>query len=754
MPSIRDRLRLVTRAVQGLFSDASLTEAYHLLVGILPGARGDPPARSDSDFLLGYANLPWLRACAHKIAIATAAVPWELYAPRRARNAKAIHRQLAGLEMVPRHKLLMQLKQTEDVRPILDHPFLDVLDKPNNFLTGLVLKRLTQTYIDLVGEVFWLKERNGLGLPSQLWPIPPHWVIATPTPTHRFYRVAFRAWIGEIPDSEMLWIKDPAPWNPYSRGSGTGQSLADELETDEYVSKFIKTYFYQGGRPDMIVTAEGLEPEETRRLETDWNTKHQGFWRAFKTHFLNRKVDITQIPQNFEHLQLKDLRTHERDIIIQAFGIPPELIGLLQSSNRATAQMAESLFSRWVLIPRLELQRASLQEHLLPEWDDRLILDYTSPVPEDATHILEAAKAAPWSLSIDEWRALQGLPALGNGAGAIHMVPFTLQPQQFQPSQGIPGSQLASPPPILRHASPLVSPQKTADEQAVLAALAGGLEAELHRVFLAAMRERRTALDVPAVASALVTGDATRLAASLDWDGFAAALTLLLTPWTQGVLRSGMVAGETLTATLDLPTPFLPTGTDAELMQQRTQHYGGQLINSLTDASQAGVAAIIARGQEERWPAADLAQAIRTVLGLTAIQALAVNQRREQLLDAGVEEHAVADQIEQYSQELLDQRAVLVARTESQRAIHLGRQLTWEVAVLTGVLNGETTVKRWVTADAPCAAVCAPMPNLIENQRVPIAGWFLTGSGEKVSEPPTHPNCQCHVELVLEGAHG
>jgi hypothetical protein len=126
----------------------------------------------------------------------------------------------------------------DELDEITDHPFLDLLTKGNGYHTGVSLRRIESMHMDLVGEAFFLKSRNGLGAPTALWPIPPTWVQSTPTPARPSFQMSYRGWNDAIPASEVLWMCDPNPANPYGRGVGLGQAVSDEAETDEYAAKF------------------------------------------------------------------------------------------------------------------------------------------------------------------------------------------------------------------------------------------------------------------------------------------------------------------------------------------------------------------------------------------------------------------------------------------------------------------------------------------------------------------------------------
>src|SRR5688572_31929067 len=116
--------------------------------GIFRGRTGDPPARGTREFLQVYETSPWVRAVAGKTATEVGCTEWTLSA-----------------------------KGTE----IEDHILLQALRRPNPYMSGRQLLKITQLTLDLVGDSFWLKGRNGLGAPVEFYPIPPHWIQETPT---------------------------------------------------------------------------------------------------------------------------------------------------------------------------------------------------------------------------------------------------------------------------------------------------------------------------------------------------------------------------------------------------------------------------------------------------------------------------------------------------------------------------------------------------------------------------------------------
>jgi len=431
--TLRDRWAIVKAALSR--AQAPQQDAAAILNRVFASrTQGDPPERGMAGLLESYSHMPWVRACAGKVAASMAAVEWRLYVTRRGKgSARKAYRdhglQRAGLER--RKGLLTERANLDELDEITDHPFLDLLTQGNGYHTGVALRRIESIHLDLVGETFLLKSRNGLKAPVALWPIPPTWIQSTPTPKHPFFRVDYRGWQDEIPASEVLWMCDPNPAQPYGRGVGLGHAVSDEAEIDEYAAKFSRQVFFNRAQPDFLVFPKGehatMVPTEMKRFESDWLNKLQGYWRSSRPYFVGREIGVYEFQKSIKDLMLTEIRNQERDIILSVWGMPPEKLGIVQSSNRATIEGAELIHAKDVLVPRLEFRRAVFQELLVPEYDDRLIVDYVTPVMEDKEFSLKVATAAPWAMDGNEWRSILGLSEKPEFEG-VYFVPPAVTP--------------------------------------------------------------------------------------------------------------------------------------------------------------------------------------------------------------------------------------------------------------------------------------------------------------------------------------
>lgn len=353
----------------------------------------DPPQRGTREFLETYEATPWVRAVAGKVAAEIGRTQWTL----------------------------SRVDRQERVR---DHIMMRALRKPNTMMSSAGLFRVTQLSLDLVGDSYWLLERNALGAPVQFWPIPPHWVAEVATPKEPTFRINWQMWQARIPESEILWLHDPMPANPYARGSGIIKALSDEVETDEYAAKHAKTLFFNRAMPDFVVMDEDADDAELQTHERKWRQKLQGFWKAMSPFFTNRKLEFWQPKQmNLENLTLVPLRKHERDIQLQAWGMPPEQLGIIENSNRATIEASDYVFQSRLIAPRRQFLADELTLRLAAQYDERLEIGFVDTTPADKEHQLNVAKTMPHLNTVDGWRKLLlGEEELPDGKGAVYVM--------------------------------------------------------------------------------------------------------------------------------------------------------------------------------------------------------------------------------------------------------------------------------------------------------------------------------------------
>lgn len=386
------------------------------------------PRRGTRELLKLYSDSPWLRAIVGKIGRAVADTDWVLYAKKGSNGKYVMPDSIFSRGGNVRTKTLDEDIEQHRVQPIHKHPLLDLmaLGTGNPRLNGFAALHVTQMHIDLTGEAFWLLEQDELGTPRTFWPLPPSWVTNFPTEKDPYYEVNMPGGVKvKFPVTMIVPFIDVDPENPYGRGTGIAKALDDEIQIDEYAAKHAKSFFLNRARPDIIVSGQFISPKDAERLEKQWMADHVGFWKSFKPLFFSQKIDVKELSQSFESLQMVQMRKHERDTFVSVFGAPPEKFGIIGESKRSTIAAADYFWNKDLIRPRVEMIRRTLQQVLVPKFDERLILYYDTPVIQDEEFKLNAMTKAPWTSTVNEWRKLQGQPSLG-AAGEVLVIPMNM----------------------------------------------------------------------------------------------------------------------------------------------------------------------------------------------------------------------------------------------------------------------------------------------------------------------------------------
>jgi hypothetical protein len=698
-----------------------------------------------------------------------------------------------------RQKMLARFKQTGELVEIEEHPLLLAINSSNPFFTVKATRKLSQIYIDLVGESFLLKERNVAGKPIGLWPLPPHWITDTPTPSDPFYEVLINGTQADIPSTEMLWIKETDPLNPYGRGTGFAVSLGDELQAYENASKTVNAAFYNRGLPEVIISPEdnegGWGENDVRKIEAQWRNKVQGFMKWFKPMFLRRKISVNVLPQDFRALQMLELTQHERDTIIAVFGIPPEKLGIIANSNRATSEVADLTMAKDVVVPRLELLRECYQERLVPEYDDRLIVDYDSPVMGDKEHALKVATAAPHAFMVDEWREMGEHEPLDDGKGQIFMVSAGVSakedlseasasplpmPPQLEPPEDDDKARLLTDgeskadllnieevePIVLIPHKQLSDLDDDSDFYLNVHRAAEKREARTRKIFTEAAKNAQESVDLDAMEAAIVSNMLRAAEDAINWDAFEEDLKELRGVLEDALNDSGGLAEDELTQLIDQkarldqtvksgqivkvtePIPF----AESTRVEAWMNLHIAELVTGIGEETRAAIREMILTGLKDNLPPRELARIVRNAIGMTQRQALAAERFHAKLLEDGVDAARAVERTRRVQEAFIRQRARMIARTETLTATNMGQQLLWEEKAADGTLDTKEMRKVVIITndDRLDFQVCEPMPFLEANQDLRVDDAFTTGIGTQKLQPPFHPNCRCTSGLELK----
>jgi hypothetical protein len=202
LPTLEEEFRGVLEVGTKERRGAAGRSPYGLVSGVFPVSSGEPPAMGTSDLLEGYDTMPWLRGIASKVGASVAGVLMGGGVYRLREGGKVV--RMPGVQRAfgeARWKMMAELERKGLAELVDEHPFYEAITQPNPFMSGLGLYKITNVHVDLVGDSYWVKERNGLGTPVGYWPVPPNWVMEHPIPSRPAFRIGWRAWQVVIPES-------------------------------------------------------------------------------------------------------------------------------------------------------------------------------------------------------------------------------------------------------------------------------------------------------------------------------------------------------------------------------------------------------------------------------------------------------------------------------------------------------------------------------------------------------------------------
>lgn len=324
---------------------------------------------------------------------------------------------------------LFRVDENGDEQEIAAHPFLDFWANPNPLheMSSAALWRLLEIYLKLKGEGYFIMERDEFGRPAELWPVPTHWVQMTPYQGFPYYTVRLtNGQLMEVPVDDMFVMKDLDPYDPFKRGLGQSEALADEIETDEYAAKFQKRFFFNDATPNIIIGMPKSTEEQRKRFLAEWMQRFKGVFQSHGVATVNGDVTVNKIGESMKDMDMVNGRTFLRNAALEHYGVPREIMGITESSNRATSEAAQFIYAQNVLMPILRRREEAINHQLIPWFGDDLVWHFDDIVPRNQ-EFDKAVGLDGWNaglLTKDEAREKLGMPPCKVG-GDVYKTQFS-----------------------------------------------------------------------------------------------------------------------------------------------------------------------------------------------------------------------------------------------------------------------------------------------------------------------------------------
>lgn len=306
-----------------------------------------------------HGSVGTLFAIVQQISTAVASTEWHLYKRTSVRDKK---------------------RRTE----VLNHGFMKVWDRPNDFYTGMTFRQTVQMHLDLTGEAFIILQKVG-SIVFEMWPVRPDRMQPVKHPTRYL-----TGWIYTGPDGEevpleldqVIHLKYPNPDDPY-RGRGPVQTVLADIDAARYSAEWNRNFFINGARPGGIIKVDyRMSDREFQDFVNRWRQQHQGVSNAHRVAVLEN-ADWVESNFSMTDMQFAELRDLSREVIREAFAFPKPMLGTVDDVNRANAEAGKEIMAEMQTIPRLALWKDVVNAFLLPQFANgkMLELDFDDPTP-------------------------------------------------------------------------------------------------------------------------------------------------------------------------------------------------------------------------------------------------------------------------------------------------------------------------------------------------------------------------------------
>jgi HK97 family phage portal protein len=342
-----------------------------------------------------YMASPWVYVAVNRIAEAAALVPF-----------RVIERATSSLTSSQDEGTISpKVRPTRSDVEIADHPFEQLLRRPNPLLSRFELIEQTVGNLEIHGNAYWFLAGEPGGTPQELWPLRPDRVSIVPDALRGVRGYIYEVDGRQIPldAAEVVHFRRWHPANDYY-GLSALEAARLAVASDRAMSDWNRRYFGDGMAvpAGIVAIRERVNDADFERLKREWRTAYGG--RERKTAFLRgASVEWHNVGLSQHDMDFLNARRFNREEIFQIFGIPVGMFS--ENATEANALVGERVFIERTLWPKLVRIAEKITTDLLPFYGTGLSGHFDDIRPQDKRAMFEEIRVARDILTVDEIRA-------------------------------------------------------------------------------------------------------------------------------------------------------------------------------------------------------------------------------------------------------------------------------------------------------------------------------------------------------------
>lgn len=291
--------------------------------------------RVDNSVKDGYKVNPWVYRAVQLISQNGSSVPWVVY--------------------------------DKEMSPIWDHPVSKLFARPNQHFSRQKLMELVISWLELSGNAYLKLVKVG-GEIKEIWPVSPDRISPIPSlDSTKFiegYKIVAEGGAEKIdPDynvDNILHIKLVDPSNPYL-GISPLQAASKSVDLDNAQLEWNTSTMQNRGVVDGVFTFKRpIDGQQAQSIVDRLVDKFSGKKNARKPLVIGDDATYTRLSLNAIELDFLNSRRHNREEILSVFGVPPQLIGIQDSSTYNNYAISMRIFWETTVLPLLDMLKDTL----------------------------------------------------------------------------------------------------------------------------------------------------------------------------------------------------------------------------------------------------------------------------------------------------------------------------------------------------------------------------------------------------------
>lgn len=263
----------------------------------------------------------------------------------------------------------------EDAVPVTQHPFLQVLKRPNPLMGRGYLWRYTHWWLDLSGNSYWFLAPDEDGNLAEIWPMPANLVNPFPGDQNRmvdYYEYQVNGQIWPVPAEYVCHFKYPNPFD-YYRGLAPLVAALLAADSDSAMAFWNGAFFGQNNTmPSAIISLSSGNPNQPidpQDVEAVKEQLHSEFAANARNTVVTNAYDmaVQLLGWNAKDMDFFNGRSFSRDEIYGIYGMPAGMFD--KSATEANSTTADNVFKEKTLWPLMtNIYADSITAQIMPHW--------------------------------------------------------------------------------------------------------------------------------------------------------------------------------------------------------------------------------------------------------------------------------------------------------------------------------------------------------------------------------------------------